>query len=732
MRYAAFISYSNIDRAMGERIQKAIESYVVPAPLRGRDFGHGPVPRRITPIFRDRWDADASSDLGATLRAALQASAALIVLCSPAAARSSWVAEEIRTFKRAGRGDRIYPILVDGLPDRFDPVLQPAGAFPPALFEHWSETAAQWAQDDREPLAPDAREAGDGLRFTVLKVVAALTRIPLTTLTQRQAEAERQARNRARWIAGIMTLLAAGAVAGAWLSWQATLEARMRLENAVEMAARRVDDAAGFHDRYGVPRSVITELLDGAKKDFDELTQDAPATPSLGLQRARLDRLFAHLYEVAGDTAQHKAMAMRALERLDTVPTSRRAAAPSTWFGELPAAEKVRIERILALEVAGQAKALEGDVSGARSLFQTMAREADAVLALSGSTAARSLASNARSNLARLSYESADLDSALSELRAAAALLAAHADDPKLALDLAKVQSDAAEMLLELGRHGEALAQQERAVETLAKAAAATPEGAKALAAALARRGDMRLAARRDLASALEDYVKARSMLEDLLAADAARTDVKRDLSLAQERVGDALLQSGDVAGAREAFAACLALRRDLVARDAANAEWRRDLSVALERIGHVESLRGRHEAAAHALGEALGLREAALGAKADDFVARRDLAILWLQLGKTRANARARAPDIDDAYGRAIQLLTPLVEKSNAESRWRRDLAIAYAERGEARRSAGDLTAARSDTKAALALIGELRRVAPDDDQLAKDESWLRTRLKQ
>jgi tetratricopeptide (TPR) repeat protein len=284
-------------------------------------------------------------------------------------------------------------------------------------------------------------------------------------------------------------------------------------------------------------------------------------------------------------------------------------------------------------------------------------------------------------------------------------------------------------MLLELGRHEQALAQQEVAVETLAKAAA-TPATAKALGAALARRGDMRLAARRDLAGASADYRKARSMLVELLATDAARTDVKRDLSLAHERVGDAALQSGDVVAAAEAFAACLTLRRELVARDGSNAEWRRDLSVALERSGHVESLRGRHQAAALALSEALELRKAVLEAKPDDLVAQRDLAILWLQLGNARSNAHARSSEIEQAYAQAIRLLRPLVERSDAESRWRRDLAVAYAERGEARRKAGDLAASRSDMQAALDLIRELRRVAPEDDQLVKDEGWLRARL--
>jgi Flp pilus assembly protein TadD len=111
--------------------------------------------------------------------------------------------------------------------------------------------------------------------------------------------------------------------------------------------------------------------------------------------------------------------------------------------------------------------------------------------------------------------------------------------------------------------------------------------------------------------------------------------------------------------------------------------------------------------------------------------VAARDLAILLMQVAKARRDAGAKLAEIEAAYGRAIDLLRALVEKSTAESRWRRDLAVAYAERGEARRNAGNLSGARSDTRAALALITDLRAVAPDDAQLAEDESWLRKRLR-
>jgi tetratricopeptide (TPR) repeat protein len=741
MRYAAFISYSSLDRASGEALQKALEAFVLPARLRGQDFGRGPVPKRIGPVFRDRWDADASADLGAELREALHASDALIVLCSPASARSFWVGEEVREFKRSDRAGRIYPVLVDGLPLRHDAEGAAQGAFHPALFERWDAAQGTWQPDLREPLAPDLRAEGDGLRFTVLKLVAALTAVPLTTLTQRQAEAERRERNLARWIAGVMATLAIAATAGAWFSWQAGTVARQRLETAVEMAARRVDDAAGFQDRYGVPSDVIHELLDGARKDFDELTSDAPDTPTLALQRGRLDRLFAHLYDTVGDGAQHKAMADRALDTLARVPTERRLAQPGTWLARLPDAQRVAIERLQALSAQAQAAAARGDAPAARSALERMAGQADALRAQADSPPLRSLAGQARAQRARLVYESGELEPALAWLREAIRILdtgAAPGDagsGPAAdAGEVATLRSEEAEMLLELGRHAEALRVQEGVVESLLPtpgAGAAPPDRLRSLATAVARRGDMRLAATRDLSGAREDYLAARAMLADLQAQDSARTDLKRDLSLAHERVGDAFLQAGDLAVAQEAFAACLALRRELAARNRANAEWRRDLSVALERMADVQMLRRRPREAEAAFAEALALRQAAHDAAPADAVATRDLAVLWMRLGQARTRAKAPLADIDPAYARAIELMQPLVGRAAAESRWRRDLAVAHAERGEARRQAGRPGDARADFRAALELVQALRGTAPEDAQLAQDEAWLREKLK-
>ena len=108
----------------------ASKTYRVPKSLVGRPRPDGPIPSKIFPVFRDRDELASSPDLPAILRAALAQSAHIIVLCSPAAARSRWVNQEIIEFKRLGRADRILPLIVDGEPHSSAPGRE---CFPPAL-----------------------------------------------------------------------------------------------------------------------------------------------------------------------------------------------------------------------------------------------------------------------------------------------------------------------------------------------------------------------------------------------------------------------------------------------------------------------------------------------------------------------------------------------------------------------------------------------------------------------
>jgi tetratricopeptide (TPR) repeat protein len=131
------------------------------------------VPARLWPIFRDRDELPAATDLSETVREALAQSASLIVLSSPDAAASLWVAEEIETFRRLYPERPILAAIVEG---------DPPGCFPAALRAFGRD--GTW----HEPLATDLRPEGDGPHLGLLKLVAGITGVGLDALVQRDAQ----------------------------------------------------------------------------------------------------------------------------------------------------------------------------------------------------------------------------------------------------------------------------------------------------------------------------------------------------------------------------------------------------------------------------------------------------------------------------------------------------------------------------------------------------------------
>jgi len=168
-RYAAFLSYSHKDAAAARWLHRRLEAYRLPRRLVGAEGEHGPVPARLTPIFRDREELPAAGDLSERVRAALAASASLVILCSPASAASPWVAKEIATFRALHPDRPILAAILDG---------EPAQCFPAGLA----------AGEGVEPLAADLRPGRDGRRLGVLKLVAGLAGVPLDALVQRDAQ----------------------------------------------------------------------------------------------------------------------------------------------------------------------------------------------------------------------------------------------------------------------------------------------------------------------------------------------------------------------------------------------------------------------------------------------------------------------------------------------------------------------------------------------------------------
>lgn len=164
-RFAAFISYSHADASAAAALQRKLERYRLPKRIAE---AHSDRTQSLGVIFRDREDLAAASSLSAAIRDAISRADALIVICSPDAVASQWVAAEIELFRQLHADRPILAVLLSG---------DPASSFPEAL-----------TKDGNEPLAADLRPDGDGPQLGFLKIVAGIAGIPLDSLIQRDAQ----------------------------------------------------------------------------------------------------------------------------------------------------------------------------------------------------------------------------------------------------------------------------------------------------------------------------------------------------------------------------------------------------------------------------------------------------------------------------------------------------------------------------------------------------------------
>jgi tetratricopeptide (TPR) repeat protein len=181
-RYKAFISYSHHDESWARWLQRALESYRVPKRLVGKPGSFGQIPERLGAVFRDREDLSSAASLGDSVSNELAAAEMLVVICSPAAAASRWVNEEIKSFRALGRDERIYALIVDGDPQSVEPG---EACFPAALIENEQG-------DVLEPLAADARKWADGKLLAKQKLISGILGIRLDDLRRRDMQRRRR------------------------------------------------------------------------------------------------------------------------------------------------------------------------------------------------------------------------------------------------------------------------------------------------------------------------------------------------------------------------------------------------------------------------------------------------------------------------------------------------------------------------------------------------------------
>jgi tetratricopeptide (TPR) repeat protein len=187
-RYYAFISYSPQDKTWADWLHKALETYAVPKRLAGQTTAAGVIPKRLTPIFRDRDELASAHDLGRKVNEALAQSANLVVICSPHSAASHWVNEEVLAWKRIGQDERIFCLIVDGEPNASDlPGRATEECFAPAL-RFQLDADGQPTRERTEPIAADARAGKDGKNNAKLKLIAGLLDVGFDALKQRELQ----------------------------------------------------------------------------------------------------------------------------------------------------------------------------------------------------------------------------------------------------------------------------------------------------------------------------------------------------------------------------------------------------------------------------------------------------------------------------------------------------------------------------------------------------------------
>jgi type II secretory pathway pseudopilin PulG len=162
-RYDAFLSYTHRDTAMAVALQRELERLTKPWWR-----------RRQLHVFRDESALAAGPALWTRLVSALTESRYLIVLASPAAARSEWTDREVGWWLDHRSVDQLVLAVVDGElhwdghAGRFDP--RTTNCLPPSLLERLAE----------EPLWVDLRgiatdQGSDRLAAPSAGIVAAIT-----------------------------------------------------------------------------------------------------------------------------------------------------------------------------------------------------------------------------------------------------------------------------------------------------------------------------------------------------------------------------------------------------------------------------------------------------------------------------------------------------------------------------------------------------------------------------
>jgi tetratricopeptide (TPR) repeat protein len=554
-RYYAFISYSHADRAWADWLHKALETYRVPLRLVGRSTSAGVVPKSLAPIFRDRDELPSATDLGRQVNDALEQSANLIVICSPQSAASRWVDAEILGFKRLGRSDRVFCLIVDGEPNASDlPGRTDEECFAPALRSVLGADGEPTGER-AEPIAADARAGQDGRQNAKLKLISGLLGIGFDELRQR--EQQRRTRRMAAITAFalvVMTVTTALAIS-AVISRNAAEVARQ----AAERRQKQAEHLVGF---------MLGDLND---------------------KLAQVQRL--DIMEAVDDQA------MRYFQSL-----------PST-----DVTDEVLAQRAKALEKIGSVRMDQGHLAEAMQAYQASLRFADALARSAPEDVARQVAlARTWSFIGRTQWYQGQLDEALHGFESAQAILHRARDraprDLEVLFELATLDNNIGHVLEARGRFDEATDQYRAMLDLTQTLLAAQPlNGEWLVQSGLAHNNLGKMALLRgDLATAIVEYSADERIESALAARDPKDNSQRENVLLVRGILGRTVALAGDIPAGIGQLRQAASIAGELHALDPDNAGIQEDVALSATQLARLLRMEGDLAAAHSQVAQAL------------------------------------------------------------------------------------------------------------------------------
>jgi tetratricopeptide (TPR) repeat protein len=597
-RYDAFISYrhAEMDKAIAERLHRALETYRVPGPLVRRGL-----PRQIKRVFRDREELPTSSNLSEDIQRALRESRCLIVICSPRTPESRWVTREIEIFMDLGRGDRILPVLIEGEPaDSFPAPIRPQGA------QAGDQVALRPSSGVLEPAADvRANKLRRSLRLLAREKLRLIARILGCGYSELEArDHERSIRQKGALALAVFLLVSAvgffnySQFVRAEEQRKTTETERDRAMAAISLLTYETPERLG---NMPGALSILTTVFEEDVELLDRILSLSPDSPEAGREVGSNLLLACDGWLRLGDTRRAQQACEEALA-ISLELAQDKADAVAQW------------DLSVSYSWMGDVKMAQGDLTGALEVYEKS-------LAIDLELAEQTPHSQAHRNVSISYSRIGDVRMAQGNLTGA---LEAYEKSLAIALELARDETSV--------------------------------EAQRDLSVIYSRIGDVRMA-QGNLTGALEAYEK--SLTIDLeLAQDKSNAQMQRSLSISYERMGNVRLMQDDLTGAREAFEKALAIALEL-AQDKSNAQAQRDLAVSYSRMGDVMTVQGDLTGALDAREKSLAIF-LELAQDKSDAQAQRDLGISYSTMGDARmaeGDLTAAAAAYESALAIAIEL---------------------------------------------------------------------------